>query len=54
MERQFEETLDDLFIIAHSNATNIIQIDEDSYYYKDKKDILIAFVLLAEMYNYLK
>lgn len=28
-ERQFEETLDDLFDIAHSNAMNIIKIEED-------------------------
>ncbi|KAL4085212.1 hypothetical protein QTP88_027071 [Uroleucon formosanum] len=28
-EKQFEETLDDLFDIAHSNAMNIIKIDED-------------------------
>lgn len=28
-KRQFEETLDDLFDIAHSNAMNLIKIDED-------------------------
>ncbi|KAE9523392.1 hypothetical protein AGLY_015944 [Aphis glycines] len=28
-EKQFEETLDDLFDIAHSNAMNTIKIDED-------------------------
>lgn len=28
-ERQFEETLNDLFHIAHSNAMNIFKIDED-------------------------
>lgn len=29
-EKQFEETLDYLFDIAHSNAINTIKIDEDS------------------------
>lgn len=28
-EKQFKETLDDLFDIAHSNAINLIKIDED-------------------------
>lgn len=32
-ERPFEETLNDLFDIAHSNAMNLIKIDEDKKFF---------------------